>query len=173
MAKLKLEFTEDMIKLIRNLRFDKIEPQFFVFSRHEDSEVVNLNHGKYNVIKTLRKKNGEFEQEVISPITVELAEDFGDNLYGLNIYSLWGGTYMYEDMALILDKMDKAIEGTSEEPDGVKFDEETTAYFSELSTFIIEHLKDIEEILHQFCTEGIQAGVVYSCKPNEHLWTKE
>ncbi len=43
----------------------------------------------------------------------------------------------------------------------------------ELDSFMVEHLQHIEEILHQFCTEGIQPWVTYWCRDYERLWHKE
>jgi hypothetical protein len=172
MARMKIEFTEDQIKLIKNLRFERIEPKFFVEPCHEDVSVKNIGNSRYN-ISNIVKIDGKPIAESIAPIMVRNVSDFGDNLYGIDTYNLWGGTYIYEDIAYIIGKMDKVIDGTLEDPDGPKFDEETTQYMDELASFIIDNLTNIEEILHQFCTEGIQAGVVYTCKPNEHLWSKE
>lgn len=171
MAKLKIKFTEDQIKLIKALRFEQINPKFYVTPAHEDVSVEEVGNTRFNVISWNRMGNGGFE--TVAPITVQNAMDLGDNLYGIDSYNLWGGTYILEDMALILGKMDKLIEGTSEDPDGPKFDEETTQYFFEMANFIVDNLCNIEEILHQFCTEGIQADTTYSCKPNEHIWHKE
>lgn len=172
MARKKIEFTEDQIKLIKNLRFGHIEPKFFVEPCHEDVSVKNVGNSRYNVSNIVRE-NGKPVAESIAPIEVRNPLDFGDNLYGVDTYNLWGGTYIYEDIAYIVGKMDKVVEGTLEDPDGPKFDEETTQYLDELASFIIDNLSDIEEILHQFCTEGIRTGVAYTCKPNEHIWHKE
>ena len=168
MARLRIQFTDDIVKLVRNLRFGPIQAKFFVYPRHESVEVEEVDNGRYNVIT--RTVSGE---EEISPIEVVNSQDVGDNLYGIDTYDLWGGTYIFEDMAYILGKMDRVIEGTLEDPDGPKFDEETTEYLHGLASFIIDNLSNIEEILHQFCTEGIRTDVVYTCKPNEHIWKIE
>lgn len=176
MAKLKIEFTEDHIKLIKNLRFEQIEPKFYVDSCHEDVSVKAVGKGRFNVSalhRTIDENGNRSAFEVIAPIEIKSAQDYGDNLYGIDTYNLWGGTYIYEDIAYIIGKMDKVIEGTLEDPDGPKFDEETTAYMDELASFIIDNLQNIEEILHQFCTVGIEAGVYYTCNPAQHLWSKE
>ena len=74
---------------------------------------------------------------------------------------------------MILGYMDKVIPGTMEDADGPKFDEETAAHLNELDSFIIENFQHIEDILHQFCFEGIKPGVTYWCNKNEGVWHKE
>lgn len=169
MAKIKIEFTEDIIKLVKNLRFGPIESKYYVTPSHDDVVVEDVGSGRFNVISV----SDEGLAKEIAPIRVTNIQDLGDNLYGIDNYNLWGGTYIYEDMAYILGKMDKVVKGTEEDPDGPKFEEETAKYLEELASFIIENLSNIEEILHQFCTEGIHTGVTYVCKPNEHIWSKE
>ena len=171
MAKIKIQFTEDHIKLIKNLRFGEIEPKFYVTPIHDSVGVNVVGNGKFNITNV--EKFGNEVIETIAPIEVKSAQDYGGNLYGIDSFNLWGGTYIYEDIAYIIGKMDHVLEETLEDPDGPKFDDETTQYMDELASFIIDNLVNIEEILHQFCTEGIQEGVVYTCKPNEHLWSKE
>jgi hypothetical protein len=176
MAKIKIKFTEDQVNLIKNLRFKQIKPDFFVDPCNDDVWIQNVGNGRFNIHNLIRKDKVQYANETfetVSPVEIHSSQDFGDNLYGLDTYSLWGGTYIYEDIAYIIGKMDKVVEGTLEDPDGPKFDEETTEYMDGLASFIIENLQNIEEILHQFCTDGIQPGVTYSCKPSEHIWTKE
>lgn len=164
MAKIKIEFTEDHISLIRALRFEKLQQKFYVLPRHEDIEIEDVGNAKF--FNVFDKKH----IDLIAPVEVRTAADFGEEIYGIDTYNLWGGTYIFEDMAYILGKTDKMIEGTSESPNGPQFDEETTNYFIELANFIVDNLQNIEEIVHQFCMTGIQAGVTYECNPNEHIW---
>lgn len=169
MARKKISFNEDHIKLIKALRFGKIDTSFFVEAMDHGTEVTKITDNKYKVGHLLKSANGEFVK-IDSSIKISLPQEGNDNLYGIDTLNLWGGTYIYEDMALILGMTDKIIEGTEEDPTGAKFDDETMEYFNELATFIIENLVDIESILHQFCTEGIKVGVTYVCKPNENIW---
>lgn len=169
MARLKLTFTEDHIKLIKTLRFGKINTAFYVEAMNNETEIRKVSDNTYD-IRAMLKQNGEVVAVTSAPISILLPQENGDNLYGIDTLNLWGGTYIYEDMALILGMTDKIIEGTEEDPTGAKYDEETTKYFDELASFIVENLVNIESILHQFCTEGIKANVTYVCKPNENIW---
>ena len=114
-----------------------------------------------------------FNEEHIKLISNFRTRQLDDEHYAIDTYDLFGGTYLYEDMAFILDYMDKVIPGTMEDADGPKFDDETLKHLNELDSFIVENLQNIEDILHQFCTEGIQPGVTYWCNPSEGIWHKE
>lgn len=114
-----------------------------------------------------------FNEEHIKLISNFRTRQLDDEHYAIDTYDMFGGTYLYEDMALILGYMDKVIPGTMEDADGPKFDDETLNHLNELDSFIVENLQNIEDILHQFCTEGIQVGVTYWCNPSEGIWHKE
>lgn len=114
-----------------------------------------------------------FTDEHIQLIKNFRTRQMGDEYFAIDTYDMFGGTYLYEDMALILGCMDKVIPGTMEDADGPKFDNDTLNHFNELDSFIVENLQNIEDILHQFCTEGIQSGVTYWCNPTEGIWHKE
>lgn len=92
--------------------------------------------------------------------------------FGLDMNSLYGGSYLCEDVSMILGRYDEHIDGTEEDPTGVKFPQETEDYFWTLQSFILEHLSDIEEIVHQFVLKGGVTPGTYKCKNNEHIWTK-
>lgn len=115
----------------------------------------------------------KFNDEHLKLIKNFRTRQFNDELFAIDTYDLFGGTFLYEDMALILGYMDKVIPGTMEDADGPKFDDETLAHLNELDSYIVENIQHIEDILHQFCTEGIQEGVTYWCNPSEGIWHKE
>ena len=97
---------------------------------------------------------------------------FDNDIVGLNPYNMYGGGHLYEDMARILDLMDKADKSTLDDAEGVRFDDETMKHLIELDEFISSNLSNIEEILHQFADEGIKAGVTYECSKTAHIWGK-
>lgn len=96
-----------------------------------------------------------------------------DSLYGFDNFNLWGGTYIWEQMAYILGIYNHVIKGTEEDPTGPKFPEEDMEHMKDLDAFILTHLEHIFQILLQFCTEGIQPGVTYWCYDYEKIWHKE
>ena len=92
---------------------------------------------------------------------------YHDSICGIDTYSLFGGTYKYEDMAQLLGVADHIIDNG--DIWGPIYDEETTAHLKELDTYITDNILNIEEILHQFCEEGVKEGK-YMTKDYEHMW---
>lgn len=115
---------------------------------------INLTNEHIQLIKSLR-----FER-------------FDENRYGIDNYSLWGGTYLYEQMAFILGYQDKVIFETIESPMGARYEDEIQKHLEELDSFFVEHIADIEDILHQFCDIGIKPGK-YTCLDNVRIWNYE
>ena len=90
--------------------------------------------------------------------------------WGIDLSSLYGGSYVLEDISYILGLYDKHIEGTENDPLGVQFPKETEDYMWELHEYILTHLRDIEELIHQFCNRGGLKPVTYKAKSNERIW---
>lgn len=112
----------------------------------------------------------EINEDIIKLIKNFNFEKFNDYQYGLDTYSLWGGTYLYEQMALILGYQDKIIPQTLEDPMGVRYEEEYEKKMIEYDEFIIENLKSIEEILHQFVDKGGIKPGIYTCVDYIRIW---
>ena len=100
---------------------------------------------------------------------------FNDNQYGIDNYDLFkvGRGFLYEDMAIILDKTDKIIPETINDWDGPKFDTETQNYLIEMDEFLVEHLQDIIDILIEFCDKGGLKEGKYTCFDTERIWKFE
>lgn len=94
-----------------------------------------------------------------------------DETVGIVKDNLYGGTYKYEQMALILGLTDKAVPGTEEDMEtGTLYEKEAQLYMLELDKYINENLLNIEEILHQFCLKGGLTVGKYVCKDYQHIW---
>lgn len=126
MAKIKIEITEDMIKLISNIRFQQME-------------------------------------ETSNP------EESPDK-FCIDLFSLYGGNFLLEDLAFILGKYDERIEGTENNWQGPSFPDEVEEYLLETHHMVYDNLSNIEEILHQFAGKGGLKPGTYECKPYEHIW---
>lgn len=90
--------------------------------------------------------------------------------YGVDVDHLYGGTYLYEQMAEYLGWMDKVIPSTKEDPDGAKFEPETMKKLVELDEYVTKHLIDIEEIIHQFATKGGIKKGIYRADDAARIW---
>ena len=168
MAKVKIKFTEDQIKLIRNLRINPLDNKYHVTATNNKQDVQKVNNLKYNITAET-----DMGTQIISQINIEQNAGFENEMVGIDTTNMWGGTFIFEDMAYILGLMDKFIPGTEENPLGPQYEEETMKYLMETAEWIVDHLKDIEEILHQFCTEGIRTDVTYVRNNNSDIWNKE
>lgn len=175
MAKKRITFTEDHLKLISALKFSKIKNGVKIKVDDEDSEITKNYGNRYTITYMPKDSEGNIIFEKVRDTNVKLscADNDGENIYGVDLYQLYHGTYLYEDMALILGKTDHVIPETLEDPLGARYDEETMSYFYELDEFITTHIQDIFEILLQFCLEGIEPNVEYWCHDFDHIWKKK
>lgn len=114
-------------------------------------------------------KRLKLTEDIISLISNFRFKKINDNMSGFDTYDLYGGTYLYEDMAFILGKFDQMIPGTENNPMGRQFPEELVKYFKELDEFIIENLSDLENIVHQFIRNGLKPGI-YETIDYEQIW---
>lgn len=158
--KIKLTFTEEHIALIKALNFEKIDVNEIIKSFEQYNEKVIYVKNNNNVDATLGDILNEYRINI-------------DSIYGVDNFNLWGGTYIWEQMAYILGIQDHVIKGTEEDPTGPKYPDEDMEHMKELDMFILTHLEHIFQLLLQFCTEGIQPGVTYWCFDYEKIWHKE
>lgn len=96
--------------------------------------------------------------------------EVGPDKFYVDLYSLYGGNFLLEDVALILGKYDDRIEGTQNNWQGPSFPDEVEEYLLETHHMVYDNLSNIEEILHQFAGKGGLKPGVYECKPYEHIW---
>lgn len=99
--------------------------------------------------------------------------DYERVTWAIDLNNLYGGSFLYEDMSFILGIYDKHIEGTEEDPLGVRFPEELEAHMLDLHMFLIENLESIEEIVHQFSIKGGVTPGTYSCNSTQRIWEKD
>ena len=108
----KLELTEDILKLISNIRFKE-----------------------YN-----------YDDET--------------DRFSVDLSSLYGGNYVYEDVSYILGRYDEHIPGTEDNAMGPEFEPAFEDYMWTIHMFVVENLADIEDLVHQFTVRGgLQPGV--------------
>lgn len=156
--KVKLKFTDEHIALIKAMNFGKVDFK----------EIVNT----FSVVDhNVRVVEGESGHEVIIPYRIgDILDRFDigfDNIYGLDTYNLWGGTFLWEQMAYILGYQGAIVPSTMEDPTGPKFyktvwtalddngrrivltDEEKkksdVVGFEEID--VLEHMKDLDSFI--------------------------
>lgn len=159
--KIKLKFTEEHIALIKALKFERI-----------DFEEILKSFSQYDNIVKFTDDNGVQIEGRLSDVLNKYHISV-DSIYGIDNYNLWGGTYIWEQVAYIIGVYDKILPGTQEDPDGPKYPPEIMEHMKDLVSFMITNIQNIIELLLQFCTEGIQPNVVYWCYDNQKIWHKE
>lgn len=91
--------------------------------------------------------------------------------YGVDVFSLWGGDYVYEDMAYLLGYENRVIRESQNDPFGPAYESDVQNYLEKLVNDFVEHLTEYEDILHQFCDKGGLKVGKYTKKANEVYWT--
>ena len=112
----------------------------------------------------------ELDENKIALIRNFKFKRINDATYGIDTYDLFGGTYLYEDMANILGWSDKVIPDTLENPMGALYEEEYQKKMEEYDAFLIENMLFIEEIIHQFITEGGLKPGIYTTLDYNRQW---
>lgn len=112
----------------------------------------------------------EINEDIIKLIKNLNFERISDKHYGFDTYNLWGGTYLLEQMSLILGYQDKVIPETLENPMGVRFEKEYEDKMFEYDAFILENFVFLEEILHQFVDKGGIKPGIYTAVDYNRIW---
>lgn len=92
---------------------------------------------------------------------------------GFDLNSLYGGSFLLEDISYILGCYDKHIEGTEDKATGPEFETELMDHMLELHEYIMNNINLIEEIVHQFIGKGGITPGTYSCDRFDHIWKRE
>lgn len=92
--------------------------------------------------------------------------------YGIDFNSLYGGSTL-EDVAYIIGRYDEHIPGTEEDALGADFPKELKDYMFNIHVYIVDHIQDIEELVHWFSNKGGLKPGTYKCKSNERIWERE
>lgn len=99
-------------------------------------------------------------------------DNIDDTHCGMDKHSLYGGTFVMEDVALCIGKWGEAIPGTENDYDGRKYPVELEDYMWNLHLYVWENLEYIESLIHQFTTKGGVTPGKYKCISYEKIWTK-
>lgn len=81
---------------------------------------------------------------------------------GIDSINPYGGTYLMEDLAMILGYWDKMVEGTEKDYDGRKFGLENEIKMIELHNHLMDNIEFILSMLFQFSVDGLKPGT-YTC----------
>lgn len=145
MAKRKktLTLTEEHIALIGHLKFEK-----FVF---DDKEHLSQLKDLVNNLM-LSEKDKDYNKGLLEEIhNLNPHSRFG---WGVDQWSLFGGTYVLEDVAMILGYFGQAIENSETLAGGRRFPEELEEKMYTLYEYICDNLEDILVLTFTFASKG-------------------
>ena len=147
MAKRKktLTLNEKHIALISNIKFEKFVLDDKQHYQQFKNMVDDLKLSENNSLK-------EYNQSILEELHgFEPQSRFG---WGCDQWSLFGGTYLLEDIALILGYFDQAIANSETMASGRRFPEELENEMYALYDFICENMEDIFTLVLTFIGKG-------------------
>lgn len=162
MAKRKktLTLTEEHIALISHVKFEK-----FVF---DDKEHLSQLKGLVDNLK-LDSVAKDYNNSLLDEIhNLNPLARFG---WGVDQWNLFGGTYVLEDVAMILGYFDQAIENSETLAGGRRFPEELEEKMYTLYEYICDNLEDILVLAFTFIPNGGLVPGVYEYV--DYKWSKK
>ena len=90
--------------------------------------------------------------------------------WGIDQWNLFGGTYVLEDVAMIIGKFDKYIKGTEEDPMGRHYPQELEEYMWELYRYIWDNMEYIIDMILYYITRGGLKPGTYKYTQNLKTW---
>jgi hypothetical protein len=140
-----ITLTEEHIALISNVKFEK-----FVFDDKEHYSQFK------SLVNNLELSNDKNYQELNKTVLEEL-HDFDPHSrfgWGCDQWNLFGGTYVLEDIAMILGYFDQAIENSETLATGRRFPDELEEKMYNLYEYICDNLEDILVLAFTFLGNG-------------------
>ena len=112
--------------------------------------------------------------QALNPVKFEFDDDDEKSRFGVGYdsYSLWGGSFLFEDLALILGFFNESLEGTENDYTGRRYSPEREEYMLELYQFFEDNLYYIESLVHQFSIKGGLTPGTYKCVDYQLDWEK-
>ena len=92
--------------------------------------------------------------------------------WGIDQYSLFGGTYAMEDIALILGKWGEFIPGTETDAMGRRYPEELENHMWDLYDYIWSNIESILKMVLYFSNKGGLTPGEYKFNYDDETWEK-
>lgn len=165
----KITLTEDHIKLIKNIKFDAFDMGELFNTENINYAISEIENSNENL-----KKFGTLRDELIrTKEQLEIASDRKEcKAWGIDQWNLFGGTYVMEDVALILGHFGDFIPGTEESPLGKQYPKELEDYFWGLYLYIVENMVLIINLVFNYIDKGGITPGTYKVNTNGMIWDK-
>lgn len=151
-----ITLTDEHLLLIQNINFEEFDlGEFynveFINNAIEDIESKPENFEKWGQLRdNLIRVKDKLET---------LSENKERHAWGIDQWNLFGGTYVMEDIALILGRYGDFIPGTEESPLGKQYPKELEDHWWDLYTYIWTNLTEIMKlVLYYSNRSGLHAG---------------
>lgn len=170
--KKKFTLTDEHLLLIQNINFEEFDMGELFSTEHITNAIEDIESDNDSM-----KKFGQLRDDLVrtKDKLLEISDNKERHAWGIDQWNLFGGTFVMEDVALILGKFDKFIPGTEDSPLGRQYPKELEDHFWDLYTYIWTNLTYIMKMLLYYCNRcGLQAGTyTYDTKTNEWDFSKE
>lgn len=164
-----IKLTEDHISLIKNIKFEA----FTIGEMLDRNNVIAALNLMKNDKEMFTKFNELYtELDRLSGQLETLSYQKECYAWGVNQWSLFGGTYAMEDIALAIGKFDQYIKGTEEDPLGRQFPKELEDYMWSLYHDIADNMEYIVSLVLFYTDKGGLTPGTYKCKVNDKIWKK-
>lgn len=173
MARIRLVLKPEHIALAKSLRIQELKSREYCLDGHLGEISDNISQLISNGKESISSDDMELFRKIMSIVSREFMKiksaPTSSNI-GIDTYGMYMGSDLYEDMARILGVYDQVIPESVESPLGVRFPDEIMNMLAEYDDFMVKNLVYIEEIIHQFCEEGVKPGK-YSCIDSVRIWS--
>lgn len=164
-----LTLTEDHIKLIKAINFETFDIGEFYNTRFICDSIKDIESNKTNMDKfgTLRTDLIKVKDQLEL-----LSEQKECHAWGINQWNLFGGTFVMEDVALILGHFGDYIPGTEESPMGKQYPKVLEDYFWECYLYIVENIVPIFNLILYYIDKGGIMPGTYKLNTANYNWEK-
>lgn len=169
MAIKKITLTEDHIKLIKGLKFEAFEMGDLLSVGKITSAISEIESSKENM-----KKFGKIRDELVRiKDQIETISDKKEcHAWGINQWSMFGGTYVMEDIAMLIGRYEDFIPGTEESNLGKQYPKELEDYMWGLYSDISDNMEYILSLVQFYIDKGGLTPGTYKCKTSDRIWER-
>ena len=169
MAYKTLKLTDDHIRLIKSIKFD----EFTIGELLPRTEIVSA----MDEIDSNEEASEKFAylRDLLSEIDRKLdVLSYKKDCYawGADQWSLFGGTYAMDDIAIAIGKYGDYIKGTENDPMGRQYPKELEDYMWSLYDDIKNNMMYIISLVFQYIDCGGLSAGTYRCKISDKIWEK-
>lgn len=154
--KKKITLTNEHLLLIQNINFEEFDMGEMFNTEHIANAIEDIENDPEAM-----KKFGLLRDDLVraKDKLMRVSDNKERHAWGIDQWNLFGGTYVMEDIALILGRYGDFIPGTEESPLGKQYPKELEDHWWDLYTYIWTNLTLIIKIVLYYSNRnGLHAG---------------